>query len=176
MDFEKQMRPSDFEIRLLRADDSIEELTRLLNRAYKVLAEMGFRYVATWQGPDITRERVQKGECWLAIGDEGAIVGTIGLYPPAPDDLAAHYRQPGVFSFGQFAIEPALQRTGLGSRMLDHVEKRARELGAQELALDTSEGAHHLIRYYEKRGYEFVEWVQWKETNYRSVIMSKRLG
>ncbi|WP_312116724.1 hypothetical protein [Brevibacillus reuszeri] len=46
----------------------------------------------------------------------------------------------------------------------------------QSSSLDTAEGAHHLIRYYSARGYRHVDYVQWNETNYRSVLMSKKLG
>jgi hypothetical protein len=48
-------------------------------------------------------------------------------------------------------------------------------LGFSEIALDTSERAHHLIQMYEKRGYRFVEYFQWEVTNYRSVVLSKKL-
>ena len=64
---------------------------------------------------------------------------------------------------------------GIGSAMLELIENRAAELGAEELALDTAEGAIHLIDYYKKRGYRFIEYVDWDITNYRSVILSKRL-
>ena len=43
------------------------------------------------------------------------------------------------------------------------------------LALDTAEGATHLIDWYAKLGFEFVEYTQWEVTNYRSVIMAKPL-
>ena len=47
--------------------------------------------------------------------------------------------------------------------------------GAAELALDTSEGADHLIAWYERIGFRIVEYAQWKGKRYRSVIMSKTL-
>ncbi|MBW1796697.1 MAG: GNAT family N-acetyltransferase, partial [Deltaproteobacteria bacterium] len=47
--------------------------------------------------------------------------------------------------------------------------------GASELALDTAEQATHLINWYERLGYRFIEYVDWDVTNYRSVIMSKRV-
>ena len=59
---------------------------------------------------------------------------------------------------------------------MDLVERRARELGAQELALDTAEGASDLLRMYEARGYRFIEEVDWRPTtNYRSRLLSLRL-
>jgi len=35
--------------------------------------------------------------------------------------------------------------------------------------------ADHLIKMYESRGYRFIEYHQWGITNYRSVVMSKKL-
>ena len=55
------------------------------------------------------------------------------------------------------------------------IEQRALQQGATELALDTAEGATHLIRWYERLGFRFIQHVSWDETNYRSVVMSKRL-
>ena len=55
------------------------------------------------------------------------------------------------------------------------VEQRAKSEGAVELSLDTAEGAKHLIKYYKQRGFRFIDYVKWEVTNYRSVILSKRL-
>jgi hypothetical protein len=43
------------------------------------------------------------------------------------------------------------------------------------MALDTAEPAAHLIAFYNRLGYRFIEHAQWRMTNYRSVIMSKTL-
>jgi hypothetical protein len=56
------------------------------------------------------------------------------------------------------------------------VERRAREKGVAELALDTSEHAEGLIAKYTRRGYRFIEYAKWDSVNYRSVILSKRLA
>jgi predicted N-acetyltransferase YhbS len=106
----------------------------------------------------------------------GHIVGTVTLYAHSVDDKSAWYRQPGVYKFGQFGVEPALQGQGLGLRMYAAIEAEARARGAQHLALDTAEGAHHLIAWYAGLGYQFVDTVQWEHTNYRSVVLSKSLS
>ena len=59
--------------------------------------------------------------------------------------------------------------------MMDFVEERARAIGAHEIALDTSERAKKLIALYTARGYEIVDEADWSVTNYRSVIMSRKL-
>lgn len=239
----------NWEIRLLRPEDSIEELTTLLHRAYKELADMGFRYVATYQTPEVTAERIAGAECYVAVapdvmsnGEGGArsgerVMGNAGgdgglasgsdqtdsqLAPPDSTFHTPHstsiseprphrltplqphpitpstpyprlvgaicfhdasftggcpwYGRPEVASFHQFAVDPGFQRQGIGSALLDMAEQRARETGAKEIALDTAEGAAHLIALYERRGYRFIEYAQWSVTNYRSVIMSKKLG
>lgn len=165
---------SDPLIRPIAGDDSIEELTELLHRAYKVLADMGFRFFATHQTPEQTLSRIRSGECFVAVLD-GAIVATVTFYPPprAATEGPDWYRRSDVSYFGQFAVEPALQRGGIGSRLMDFVEDLARRRGIPEVALDTAEGATHLREYYSRRGYRFIEYVQWDVTNYRSVVMSK---
>jgi GNAT superfamily N-acetyltransferase len=101
------------------------------------------------------------------------LIGTVTLYKEDLTSPCEYYRKPGVFSFGQFGIMPSLQGRGLGSFLMDMLESRAKELGALELALDTSERADNLIRMYTKRGYCHVGYTKWDLVNYRSVIMSK---
>jgi hypothetical protein len=55
------------------------------------------------------------------------------------------------------------------------VTDRARELGAREIALDTAEPATHLVSWYTRLGFRFVEHWQWSYTNYRSVVLSRAL-
>lgn len=174
------------EIRPLSDDDSIAELTALLHRAYKPLGEMGLKFFATHQSEDDTLERVRRGRCFVGMCD-GKIVATITLYrsrnresdhePGDASDRANEgpdwYRRDDVGYFGQFAVDPEYQRRGLGNMLLAHAESSARDDGIVELALDTAETATHLIEYYERHGYRFVEHVQWNVTNYRSVVMSK---
>jgi len=45
----------------------------------------------------------------------------------------------------------------------------------EELALDTAEGASHLIKYYSDKGYRFIEYINWEITNYRNVVLSEKL-
>ena len=161
-------------IRRLAPADSLADLTALLNRAYRGLLEMGLRYVATWQDERITKRRIEGAECWVAEMD-GRLVGTVTLKPPGRDGSHPYYEQAGVAKLGQFGVEPSLQGTGLGSRMMDHIEERARELGATELAGDTAEPATHLHAFYERRGYRVVGRISWDMVNYESVIRSKRL-
>lgn len=154
--------------------DSLEEMTLLLHKSYKLLADMGFRFVASYQDAAKTFERIQHACCLVAMLDS-KMIGTISYYAPGRKGGTPWYDRTDVAKFGQFAVEPKYQQAGVGGLLLTHVEKLAAEQMAKELALDTAEGAAHLIRFYTKRGYRFIEYAQWKSTNYRSVILSKPL-
>lgn len=161
-------------LRQIRAEDSIAELTALLHRSYARLADMGLRFMATHQTEAVTLERINQGECYVAIS-EGQLVGTIIFKPAERSSGSPWLDLAQVASLAQFAVSPDLQAQGLGGRLMDFVEQRALETGAQEIALDTAEPAKHLVEWYGRRGYRIIEHIQWGHTNYGSVIMSKSL-
>jgi GNAT superfamily N-acetyltransferase len=167
-------RPAHITYRPLRADDDLDAITDLLHAAYAPLAAAGMRYVASHQDVATTRRRTTKGETFVAVRDN-AVVGIITLAEAEATQGSPFYDRSDVASFGQFAVLPALQRQGVGSRLMEIVEDRAREKGVAELALDTSEHAEALIAMYTERGYRFIEYARWNGVNYRSVILSKRL-
>ena len=165
-------------IRPWQPADSIEEITNLLHAAYKAV-DQGMIYNASHQPPSQTQLRLQWGHPFVVIDDPmrelPKTIGTITLYASDPNSEHPFYRRPGMMYFGQFAVDPAFQGYGLGRKMYDHVESFARELGATEIALDTSEHAHDLIAMYRKWGFEIVDEADWDSTNYKSVVMSKTL-
>jgi GNAT superfamily N-acetyltransferase len=170
------MRRYDMLIRLLRRDDSLELLTELLHRAYAGLGAKGFNYRAVDQDTEMTSQRIARGECYV-VEHGGTVVGTAVLQPPAsPVPWCDFYDRPEVSNISQLAIEPQYQGRGWGSALMSHLEQRARALGAQEVAVDTSEGAAELIALYQRRGYRQVGFAQWSHTNFRSVLLSERLA
>ena len=162
------------EIRDIDASDSIEELTKLLHDAYAYLDGMGLNYTAVDQSAATTRERIEAGQCFVALADN-RLVGTIVVEPTIQDPLCPYFGKPGAASVHQLAVAPSHQRRGLGNRLLNHAEAWARTQGYKELALDTAEPAHHLIAMYSKLGYKQVGSAQWNGKRYRSVIMAKKL-
>jgi len=171
----KRITSKGIDIRPWNDADDISRITEILHRSYAQLADLGFRYHATWQGDDTTLKRLKKGLSYLAI-DNGLIVGTITLSVPPNVSGCSWYNRGDVASFGQFGVDPDFQRNGIGSRLLDTVEIEAKKQRVPNLALDTAEGASHLIEIYNKRGYEFVGYADWEITNYRSVILNKALS
>ncbi len=152
----------------------VVEMTKCIRAAYKQLNEMGLRYWATWQDEKDTLKRATEGHCFLAQ-KHGEIFGTISYRPPAVAKGCPWYDRGDIATFHQFAVWPDIQKEGIGSALLQFIENHAKEVGATELALDTAEQATHLISIYERRGYRFIEYADWDITNYRSVVMSKKL-
>jgi hypothetical protein len=60
--------------------------------------------------------------------------------------------------------------------LLERVEKLAVDLGADELACDTSAHAHRLIDWYTRLGYVRIGTVNWEMVNYPSVVLAKALS
>jgi GNAT superfamily N-acetyltransferase len=162
------------EFRLIHSSDSIEEINHILKSAYSSLAANGMKYAASQEDVEATRRNIAKGECHLVISNS-EIIGCVTIRRPGAELGPEWYAKPGIITFGRFAINPDYQGQGIGSKFLDYIENRARELSAKELALDTSEKATHLIQMYEKRAYRFIQYHQWEGINYRSVVMSKTL-
>jgi GNAT superfamily N-acetyltransferase len=152
--------------------DSIAELTNLLHRAYKRLADMGLNFIATFQDEEYTRNYLKKGICYILTGKD-KIIGTIFYYTKMWNDAPEIFKQDDVVLFGKFAVEPDMQQNGLGSAMMDFIEQQALLNGKKRIVLDTSEKAEHLIKYYENRGYVYVHHWQWPDVNYKSVVMCK---
>lgn len=161
-------------IRLIDDSDSFEDLTALLHAAYARLAAMNLRYMATGQSVDVTRDRVSKGECYVAL-QNNALIGTVTLMAPGAYTHNAWYARPDVAVFSQFAVWPDRQGNGVGRHMVDFLEQRAIEMGVRELACDTAEPAQHLVDWYRRLGYRIVDTAKWDHTNYRTLILSKRL-
>jgi GNAT superfamily N-acetyltransferase len=154
---------------------SLHDITDLLHRSYRRLLDMGLHFTATAQTPDVTYRRLITGQALLAFHG-GRLVGTITYYNHAGNSGCPWYARPEVGRFGQFAIDPDCQGRGWGGHLMASVEHMATSEGKTELALDTSEEAAHLINYYAKRGFRFVEHLQWPGLNYRSVVLSKTLS
>lgn len=167
--------PMNFLIRLFTEGDSLTELTTLLHASYAQLGAQGFNYTAVDQTEDITRERLEDGECYIALS-EGRMLGTILFRDAEHAHGCPWYDRSDVSSFHQFGVLPDSQGQGIGGKLLTLVEAKAKETGAKEIACDTSEGAADLIHWYTRRGYRQVGHAQWEGKKYRSVLISKALG
>ena len=161
-------------LRRLRAGDSFEQLTGMLHRAFSRLGEMGLGCSCVNQTADKTRERISRGECFVATSGE-RIVGTITLYAPDTASASRHYRDARIAGVGQLAVDPRFQGRGVGGALLRLAEDWARHQGYARLALDTPEPASHLIDYYRRQGFRSEEVLQFPGRSYRSVVFARTL-
>ena len=164
------------EIRLLNAQDCMESLTALIHAAYEPHARCGLRYWATHQSTEDTRKRFASGIGFIATIDL-EYVGTITLRPPKPESEVPLYREPGVWSIGQFAVLPRCKGQGIGRRLHDAAVEYALQHGGHTMALDTAAPATALIDKYQGWGYRIVGQCDWRpHTTYLSVLMARPLS
>lgn len=162
-------------VRPLAPSDSFAVLTDLLHRAYRKQVEMGLRPLAGRQTEDVTSRRCTTGECFVAEL-EGRIVGMILLQEQEEAAFPPTFLRKDVAHFSLLAVDPEIQGKGVGLRLLEAVERRARERGYRHLALSMAEPDTDLLRFYLRRGFEFAEHWHWPYTNYRSTILIRELG
>ena len=70
-------------------------------------------------------------------------------------------------------VDPGWRGTGLGSRMLAHLEERAAALGCGRVCLDTNATLVEAIAMYERRGYDRVE--RYNDNPYAQAFFAKDL-
>ena len=61
-------------IRLIHSSDSLDELTALLHASYKKLADKGFKFHASHQDVNTTKQRIENAECYVALLNDKLIV------------------------------------------------------------------------------------------------------
>jgi hypothetical protein len=84
----------------LAGDGDVRVLRALVNQAYHELAEMGLNLTGTYQDEDITRERMQGKEVFLAyLGD--TVAGTISL------EAGQSSGEERILYLNQLAVTPA---------------------------------------------------------------------
>jgi len=166
--------PAPIQLRSLQPGDCLEHLTGMLHRAFSLIGEMGIPCSCVNQSPEVTRQRVARGDCFVALSD-GVVVGTITLYAPDCASDSKRYRDTRVASIRQLGVDPLLHGQGVGTALIRLAERWARRRGYTSLALDTPEAAGHLIDYYLRQGFRIQENLQFSGRPYRSVIFNKTL-
>lgn len=161
-------RNQSFQLRLATESD-VPELRLLVNEAYKELADLGFNYTATYQDEKVTLQRIQSGRAFI-LTENNVLVATVLL---SEKNYFTNRRTAYV---GQLGVKHSYKRLGLGSLLMDHCEQVARSEGFPAIQLDTAKPALHLVRWYEKRGYEVVGSMQWEGKTYESFIFEKNLS
>ncbi len=152
----------------LAEDQHIPELRKLINSAYKELADQGLNYSATYQDEEATRKRIQGGRAFI-LKFEALIIATI-LFKK--ENLISGKNSAYL---SQLAIDPALKRNGIGTYLMDHCENLARTENFESIQLDTAKPAEHLVRWYQQRNYKIIGETRWEGKTYESWIFEKEL-
>jgi len=149
-------------------ETDVPSIRRLVNAAYKDLADLGLNYTATYQDEKITRERISQGRAFL-LEKEGQLMGTVLL------KKENWFTQRNSAYVSQLAVAPKLKNQGLGSLLMDLCEDLATREGFDSIQLDTAKPAGHLVAWYLKRGYQIVGETHWEGKTYDSWIFEKPL-
>ncbi len=91
-------------------------------------------------------ERNPEALLLVAPRDAGAIEGCVWLEP----------RGNGVWYLGSLTVDPEVQNSGLGRRLLASAEAWAVERGARTIRMTVVNGRDTLIAWYERRGYRLT--------------------
>jgi len=98
-------------------------------------------------GPDYNSRlaaSIDRGDVYVAV-DTTQVAG-----------VAVTERQDGGLYLDRLAVDPARQRSVLGSFLLVRLEEVARAGGAPTMSLYTAEMMEHLVRLYSRHGFEIV--------------------
>ncbi|MFB6221463.1 MAG: GNAT family N-acetyltransferase [Halolamina sp.] len=154
----------DVRIRTAAPDDA-EALAAAYRDAYRESREFGFPMKA---------EEATAGEVEVWIRDhrvfvaeaEGTIVGGVRLEAAGDDTL----------QLSRLAVREGWKGMGIGSRLLKHAERAAREDGYGSMRLTTPENHPYLVEFYRSRGYAVVGDYPLEYREYDEVVLEKRLG
>ncbi|MHB8708134.1 MAG: GNAT family N-acetyltransferase [Desulfuromonadales bacterium] len=132
-------------LRELQADDLLE-LQRILNATEAfTTAEVE----VAMELLEIVINQPQQSDYEVAVAEAlGKVAGYV-LFGPVPATM-------GNFDLYWIAVDPAAQGTGVGQRLLEHVEEEVRQRGGRMVCLETSsQGGYSRTRsFYEKAGYQ----------------------
>ncbi|MBA2284797.1 MAG: GNAT family N-acetyltransferase [Ktedonobacteraceae bacterium] len=89
----------------------------------------------------------------IVAESEGAIVGSVLLYPPLAQVYPGAEVGAGWPEVRLLAVAPAARGQGVASALMDECERRARRAGATTLGLHTMDMMREAMHLYERRGF-----------------------
>ncbi|HEY0754749.1 MAG TPA: GNAT family N-acetyltransferase [Ktedonobacteraceae bacterium] len=89
----------------------------------------------------------------IVAEQDGSIVGSVLLYPPAVDAYASTTISAAYPEVRFLAVLPQMRGQGIGNALMNACEQRARNMGAKALGLHTMEVMQVAMRMYERMGF-----------------------
>lgn len=136
------------EISPLRMDEA-EALVDLAGRIWRtcypgIVSPEQIEYMlAQRYKPGLIRQLLARGDLWLAARRTGRLVGYAHGHPLDAGD----------YKLDKLYVDAALQRQGIGARLIEAVAARAREHGFERLVLRVNRGNQPALNAYLKHGF-----------------------
>jgi GNAT superfamily N-acetyltransferase len=148
--------------------DEAAQVAGIINAAFEV--ERPFRAHGQRTSTEDVRQLMLDGNTFFVAEQDSRILGTV------------YVRITGLTGyFGMLAVDPTLQRGGIGRGLREHAEQFCKQHGCTEMTLTTGDFRTELVPYYTRAGYRIVsteprpadEWCM--RNDFRIVHMAKPL-
>lgn len=149
------------EIRQASAGDS-RSLTAVYRSAYQENRELGFPASAESISPATVADWIQEHR--VAVATVNGEIGGVRLEATATDRA----------KLSRFGVHEEYKGEGIGSALLDHAERQARDRGYGTVWLTTPEEHPYLPAFYRRRGYEQTGDCPLESRAYDEIVMEKR--
>jgi len=143
-------------------------LRKLLNTAYKELADLGLNYTATYQDEAETRKQIENYRVFVLFAED-ELIATINA---REENWFTNRKSLYV---GKFAVQPHLKGKGLGALLMKFIEDTAKTENYESVQLDTAKPAEHLVNLYQRAGYKVIGETHFEGKTYDSWIFEKVL-
>lgn len=155
-----------FTIRVADKDEA-DQVADVVNRAFEV--ERPMRSHGDRTSSENVRQLMLAGDTFFVAEQDSRIIGAVLVR------ITGHTGY-----FGMLAVDPALQRGGIGRALREHAEEFCRQHGCAEMTLTTGDFRTELLPYYSRAGYSIVSTepgpAEWSMRNeFRIVHMAKPL-
>jgi predicted N-acetyltransferase YhbS len=155
-----------FTIRVACSEEA-EQITSVINAAFQV--ERPFRLRGDRTSSENIRKLILDGNTFFVAEQDSRIVGAVFVR------ITGHTGY-----FGMLAVDPALQRSGIGRALRERAEQFSKQRGCTEMTLSTGDFRTELLPYYSRAGYRIVSTepgpAEWSMRNgFRIVHMAKPL-
>ncbi|WP_121258108.1 GNAT family N-acetyltransferase [Nocardioides ferulae] len=127
---------------------AVGEVTVAANAAY-LAGEAGPGPYAERLRDTATRDR--EAEVWVAVADDGALLGTVTICPSGSP--LREIGRDGESEFRMLAVAPDAQRHGVGEALVRFVVDRGRAAGHRAVVLCSLDRQHGAHRLYERLGF-----------------------